>query len=141
MAADFPTDLKCYCRTFGIDLFDLSLRCIFCKCYLDIVELARFYRKCLCLVWRANTAYAGCTKCLCLSARYEAEKYFQCAAKVDHLPYLLTRPLSEICLRCYYCLALLDAQEKFDLLARGKLACLVRGYWRAPCRECIDRDI
>lgn len=140
MAADLPTDLRAYCQRFGIDFFGLGLRCIFCKCVLDIVELAKFYKKGLCLVWRCNTAYAGCSKCLCLSARFEAEKHFQCSAKVEGLPHLLNRPLAEICLRCYYCLGLLDLQEKCDLVARGKPACLVRGYWRAPCRECIDRD-
>lgn len=141
MAAVLPTDLKAYCRVFGLDFFELGLRCIFCNCIVGLVDLAKFYKKCLCLVWRNNVAYAGCTKCLCLSAKFEAEKHFQCSAKVESLPHLLNKPLAEICLRCYYCLGLLDLQEKFDLVARGKPACLVRGYWRGPCRECIDRDI
>lgn len=141
MAAEHPTDLKTYCRQFGLDLFDVSLRCIFCNCVLDLVELAKFHKKCLCLVWRHGVAYAGCSKCLCLSAKFEAEKHFQCSAKVDCLPYLLKTPLADICIRCYYCLGLLDLQEKCDLAAREKPACLIRGYWRGPCRLCIDRDI
>lgn len=141
MAEDLPTDLRSYCSTFGIEFFDVQLRCIFCKCFIDLVDLAKFYKKSLCLVWRDCVAYAGCSKCLCLSARHEAEKHFQCAAKVEDLHNLLNRPLCDICVRCYYCLGLLDLQEKCDLVARGKQACLIRGYWRAPCRNCIDRDI
>ena len=140
MENPFPTDLREYCKYFAISLFDLSLQCIFCKCYVDIVDLARFYKKQLHVVWKKNVGYVCCTKCLFTSAKYEAERHFQCAVKVADLPGLLNRPLQEIYMRCYYCLAALDLQEKFDLISRDRYACLIRGYWRGPCRDCINKD-
>lgn len=136
-----PTDLKSYCTIFGIDFFELHLQCIFCNCYLSLVDLADFYTKCLCLVWRIGKAHACCAKCLCLSAKCELERHVQCSAKVVNLHSLTNKPLCELKLRCCQCLALLDLQEKCDLVARGKDAYLVRGNWRAPCRKCIDREI
>ena len=140
MENPFPTDLREYCTYCGVCLFDLCLQCIFCKCHVDIVDLAKFYKKKLRVVWKKNVAYVCCTKCLFASAKYEAEQHFQCAVKVCDLHGLLDRPLQDIHMRCYYCLGTLDLQEKVDLISRGKSACLIRGYWRGPCRDCINRD-
>lgn len=140
-AAQFPTCLRTYCNLFNISLFDLKLRCIFCRCYLSLGDLASFYEKKLSLIWKNNICFACCLRCLCLSARYEADHYFQCVCKVQSLHALLNRPLNDIVMRCYYCYNLLDLASKYDLISRDKLACLVRGHWRAPCRDCLNREI
>lgn len=140
MENPFPTGLQEYCTYFKVDFFDLQLRCIFCKSFVDSIDLAKFHVKCLRLVWRNNTAHACCTKCLLHSAKYECERHFQCVVKVADLHALINRDLPNVYMRCLYCLKLLDLQEKCDLIARRKPACLIRGYWRAPCRECIDKD-
>ena len=136
----FPTGLQEYCSYFKIDFFELRLRCIFCKTYVDLIDLAKFHIKNLRLVYRDNVPHACCSKCLFHSARYEAEQHFQCCVRVADLHLLLNTDLPNVYMRCYYCLKLLDLQEKIDLIARLKKACLIRGYWRAPCRNCIDRD-
>lgn len=136
-----PTDLRTYCAIFGIDFFDLQLPCIFCKTLLTYSDLAKFYMKCLCLVWRHNAAFGCCTQCLLLSAKCENERHVQCVAKVVNLHNLSNKPLCEIKVRCCHCLALLDMQEKCDLVARCRDAYLIRGNWRAPCRKCINREI
>lgn len=141
MENPFPTCLRAYCQTFGISFFDLRLLCIFCKKYLTVVDLAQFYKKELCLVWRNHVAFGCCYKCICLSARYESDNHFVCAVKVQNLHDFLNCSLENIHIRCYYCLSVLTLSEKVDLITRGKSACLVRGYWRAPCSECINRDI
>ncbi|AEM24635.1 transforming protein [Human papillomavirus 141] len=140
-AAQFPTNLKTYCNVFNISFFDLKLRCIFCKYYLSLTDLALFHEKQLSLIWKNLVCYACCNRCLCLSARYEADHYFQCACKVQVLHALLDKPLSEITVRCYYCYYLLDLSAKYDLISRDKSACLVRGHWRAPCRQCLSKEL
>lgn len=141
MDNEFPTTLPAYCATFDISFFDLRLKCIFCKSYVTIVDLALFHEKCLQLLWKDKVCYCCCSRCLCLSAKYEVENFFQCSCKVDILHALLEKPLQDIVIRCYYCYQLLDLSSKFDLISRGKPACLVRGHWRAPCRNCLNREL
>lgn len=141
MDQQFPTSLDVYCETFGISFFCLKLKCIFCGKWVSLTELAEFFEKHLSLVWKNNVCHACCLKCLCLSARYETEHYFQCACEVENLSALLNKSLDEIIIRCYFCLALLDLPTKCDLIARKKPACLVRGHWRAPCRQCLNREL
>nr|AYA94047.1 MAG: E6 protein [Human papillomavirus] len=141
MAQQLPLDLESYCNTFGVSFFQLHLKCVFCKCHIDIVDLARFVKKKLCLVWRDYVGYACCNKCLYLSAKYESEKYFQCATDAKYLHVLIEKPLEDVLLRCMHCLACLDNQEKVDLVSRDRKVCLIRGYWRGACRECIEREI
>lgn len=137
----FPTSLPSYCSTFSISFFDLRLQCIFCKSYLSLVDLAEFHEKELSLIWKKNICHACCARCLGLSAKYEVENYFQCACEVEFLHALLNKPLQEIIIRCYYCYKLLDLSSKFDLISRGRQACLVRGHWRAPCRVCLAKEV
>ena len=137
----FPTKLNEYCSYFDISFFDLSLKCIFCKHYLNLVDLAYFYEKGLSLVWRNNICYACCDRCLKCSARYEANRHFQCTFNTATLHAVVEKPLEDIEIRCYYCLCILSLVEKCDLIARGRPTCLVRGYFRAPCKDCIRREI
>nr|AYA93910.1 MAG: E6 protein [Human papillomavirus] len=136
----FPTSLDAYCSNFAIPFFDLKLKCIFCKKYCSLKELASFFEKQLSLVWKGYICYACCESCLCLTAKYESENYFQCTCKVQDLHGLLEKPLGEILIRCFYCYDLLDLATKYDLIARDYVACLVRGHWRAPCRSCMKRQ-
>ena len=137
----FPTKLNDYCTYFEISFFDLSLKCIFCKHYLTLVDLAKFHEKNFCLVWRKNICYACCDKCVFCSARYEANKHFQCTFNTSTLHAVVQKPLQDIDIRCYYCLRVLSLVEKFDLIAQGKPTCLIRGYFRAPCTECLKKEL
>lgn len=136
-----PRKLDDYCRIFDISLFDLYLKCIFCKRYLTLKDLACFHMKDLSLLWRNNICFACCERCVIASARYEASRHFQCIFQTDHLHVITGVPLQNLDVRCYYCLSVLDTAEKFDLIARNRPTCLVRGYFRAPCRECLRREI
>lgn len=136
----FPTDLEVYCKTFDISFFTLKLQCIFCNNYATLTDLALFFEKKLSLIWKNKQCFTCCNRCLWLSAKYESERYFQCACKMQDLHDLLNKPLNEILVRCYYCYALLDLPSKHDLIARDKQACLVRGHWRAPCRSCLSKE-
>nr|AYA93851.1 MAG: E6 protein [Human papillomavirus] len=133
----FPTCLREYCDYFDINFFDLRLLCIFCKQLLDQVDLAKFHKKKLCLVWRGNRAFACCDKCLQLSARYESERHCVCVVKAENLHGLIGVPLQDVLLRCNLCLGVLTTSEKVDLIAGGKLVWLIRGYWRATCSSCM----
>lgn len=137
----FPTCLKDYCSYFNICFFDLTLHCIFCRQICKLVDLAHFFEKQLKIVWRHNVPYACCNCCLELCARYESERYSVCSVKAENLHALVGIPLQQICLRCNYCLGLLTPSEKVDLIARGRYAWLVRGYWRAICSRCSIREL
>lgn len=140
MAALFPVRLDEYCKTFNICFLDLRLRCVFCSHYIDIRELADFYQKQLSLIWRNFQCFACCEQCIFLSARYERDNYFQCTVKPEDLALLVEKPLSEVIIRCYICLDLLDAAEKQDHLARSKRFILIRGHWRGYCRRCMQKE-
>lgn len=140
MAALFPVRLDEYCKTFNIPFLDLRLCCIFCYHYIDIRELADFYQKKLSLIWRNFQCYACCERCIFLSARYERENFFQCTVKPEDLASLVEKPLTDVIIRCYICLDLLDAAEKQDHIARNKRFILVRGHWRGYCRRCMQKE-
>jgi hypothetical protein len=136
----FPKFLNDFCSHFQINFFDLCLPCIFCRCTLNPQELAGFYMKKLSLVWKEGRVFACCTKCLLLSAQYEKEHFFQCVASSGALEHLTKKTLSDICVRCIYCLTLLDLAEKVDIKNRELTYSLVRGHWRGVCRNCIFKE-
>nr|AYA93944.1 MAG: E6 protein [Human papillomavirus] len=137
----FPTCLKEYCEYFGICFFDLNLKCIFCRCTCELVDLALFFQKNLRLVWRTNVPFACCNRCLELCARYESERYSVCSVKAENLHALIHIPLQDVLLRCNYCLGLLTSSEKVDLTTRGRYCWLVRGHWRAICSKCSQKEL
>nr|AYA93733.1 MAG: E6 protein [Human papillomavirus] len=140
MANGRPRSLEEYCRRYDISFFHLSVPCIFCFHHINLQELAAFYLKQLSLVWRADQCFACCEACLKLSAKFERENYFQCAARTSVLEGLLKQDLKSIIIRCMYCCRLLDTIEKYDSLYRDDLLCLIRGKWRGTCRLCTIKQ-
>ena len=139
MAARFPVKLDDYCSYFDVNLFHLSLPCIFCGTYCNLQDLASFYLKDLNLVWRSYRAHACCIKCTLLSARHEYEKHCICVVHASSLELLAQRSLVDIPIRCTLCYKLLDVAEKVDCVAADVCFSLVRSSWRGPCRSCIHR--
>lgn len=128
--------LREYCQTYDISLFDCVLSCVFCKFKLTLTELAEFEEKTLFVTWRDGIPHACCRRCLRLSAKLERERYTTCNTRCNILESVIGKPLSSVHVRCLCCYRLLDIAEKFDLKTGNKEAYLVRGYWRALCREC-----
>nr|AYA93937.1 MAG: E6 protein [Human papillomavirus] len=137
----FPTGLREYCNYFEIEFFDLKLPCIFCRGICNLVDLAQFFEKRLCIVWRRNLAFACCEKCLLLCAKYESEHYCVCSIKAEHLHGLIRQPLQDVVLRCNYCFRLLTSSEKVDLVTADRYCWLVRGHWRAICSGCVTKEL
>lgn len=135
----FPTHLDDYCKHFNVSFFDLSLQCIFCGFILDAQQLANFYQKSLSLVWRDGICFACCRQCCRVSARHEFERYCRCSVSASIITDILHKPLSEIIIRCYGCLTLLDLVEKIDAIHRGDNFHLVRSAWKGLCRECSPK--
>ena len=140
MAELFPIRLDNYCRTFHISFFDLKLQCLFCKSYLSVLDLAGFYHKDLCLVWRQRICYACCCPCLRLLAKYERENYCICECSGTTLECLVNKSLQDIIIRCVYCLQKLDYAEKVFCDRNCIRFSLVRGHWRGYCRKCVKSD-
>lgn len=138
MEPQFPTDLDSYCTYFKINFFDLILNCIFCKFPLSIVDLASFHNKRLSVIWRNNSPFACCTKCLRLTALYEEQNFFVCTAKSYSLTSLVGKELSDIPVRCIHCYAFLDYTEKLRHLYNNVDFVLIRGGWRGVCRNCVQ---
>ncbi|ATQ38359.1 E6 [Gammapapillomavirus 12] len=136
MGTSLPLKLDDYCKHYGISFFNLRLRCIFCKHWIDTVQLAAFHVKRLTLLWRNDVCFACCTPCLTLSARYERERFYQCSVKSDFLEDILHKPLADIVIRCVDCLCMLDLIEKIEHLLLDRPFHLIRGYWRGTCRNC-----
>ena len=138
MEPHFPTDLDSYCHYFKISFFDLVLKCIFCKFPLSIIDLASFHNKKLSVIWRDNTPFACCSKCLRLTALYERQNYFVCTAKSYSLTSLTGKELCDIHIRCLHCYAFLDYVEKLRHLYNDVDFALIRGGWRGTCRNCVQ---
>lgn len=137
----FPSRVDEYCKYFNISFLDLRLRCIFCNHYLGVRELAEFYEKQLSLVWRKFECFACCEQCVCLSAKFERENFFQCAIKPDTIVDLAKQSLQDVTVRCIMCMTLLDVPEKFDHLCRNRSFMLVRSHFKGYCRRCMQRLI
>lgn len=136
MAAETPTRLDEYCKVFNKSFFELQLPCLFCKFYLTLQDLAGFFHKELCLVWRDEICYACCSPCLRLCAKYELENYSRCIVEGHCIENLLNVPLSNILVRCIFCLKKLDYAEKIDCCIKNLSFYLVRHHWRNCCRFC-----
>lgn len=136
MASQYPLRLREYCDYYGISFFDLTIRCIFCKCTLTVVDLAKFHAKVLSLAYRDDEPFAACTRCLRVTAYFERERYLLCTSKCSILDAVVGCSLDKLTVRCLVCLALLTEAEKAECAARDSEAHLIRGYWRTVCNNC-----
>nr|AEX31164.1 E6 protein [Human papillomavirus] len=134
-----PGQLDVYCQQYGISFFDLRIPCIFCRHLCSLMDLAAFYHKCLCLVWKNKVCYACCSACLTLSAKYELENFYQCSISSDCFEDIVRKPLKDVVIRCLKCLARLDFMEKLAHLRNCRPVHLIRGHWRADCRNCVEK--
>lgn len=133
-----PTRLDEFCKVHCIDFFNLRLPCIFCKFLCSLEDLAAFYQKNLSIVYRCGNPHACCTKCLKHTAKYERNRFFQCAVRFAFIDVVAGKPLDDLLVRCLYCFAVLDHAEKYDCLSRDEQVVLVRGHWRSCCRNCVS---
>lgn len=131
-----PRNIAEYCRENGISFFDLQLRCVFCNHWINSVQLAAFHAKELSLIWKHNVCFAACTMCLKLCAKHERDRYYQCNVRSTVISDLLHKPLTEIVIRCLYCLCKLDFIEKLEHCYNEEPFHLVRCHWRGKCRNC-----
>lgn len=136
MADDNPIRLDEYCKRLGVSFFDVTLPCLFCKFTLTVQDLASFYSKDLCLVWRGKNCFACCTPCLKLCAKYEQENYSRCIVSGYCIEGLLNISLCNLLVRCLYCFKKLDYAEKIDCCVGDLPFCLIRHHWRNCCRLC-----
>lgn len=140
MAETFPVKLDDFCSVFNISVFDLHLPCIFCGFATDLQDVAAFHLRRLCIIWRKKIPYICCRKCTIASAKYEYDHYCLCAVDAVNLEGLLQKPLKEIAIRCIKCYKLCDLAEKVDCIVRQAKFHLVRGSWRATCRDCVGAE-
>nr|AYA94734.1 MAG: E6 protein [Human papillomavirus] len=139
MDSSQPTSLDDYCRHFNCSFFDLRIRCIFCRHFLDLIQLADFHSKTLSLVWRGCECFACCTNCARLSAKFEFESYYRCSIPAVIIEDIVKQKLHQLIVRCYLCLRLLDTVEKYDSVCRGDSFHLVRQGWKGICRICASK--
>lgn len=141
MAAETPTTVDAYCKTFQIAFENLSFPCLFCKRILTAVQINDFVFKQLSLVWKEKNCFACCSYCLKVTARYELENYFCCYVTGFYIEDLLGTPLWLLVVRCLKCLAKLTYIEKLRCVFAKENFYLVRGHWRSYCRDCLkDND-
>lgn len=140
MAEKCPARLDDFCTKYSVSIFSVSLPCIFCRFICDLQDIAAFHIKKLSIVWRGGKPYICCRKCANLSAKFEYEQYCVCIVKAISIECLLQKSLYDITVRCLCCYKLLDTAEKVDCCASDEYFALVRGSWRAPCRDCIRKQ-
>lgn len=139
MEPQYPNNIEDYCTHFNISFFKLGLKCVFCRHWLNTVELASFHQKKLSLIWRDGDCYACCTGCLRLSANYETERYYRCSFNSKIIEDVFRAPLNEIIIRCMHCYNLLDYIEKFEHQMREEPFHLIRQHLRGSCRHCVRK--
>lgn len=134
-----PRRLDRYCKEFGISFFDVKLPCLFCKFFLELQELADFHQKTLSLIWKNGQCYAACKRCIRLSALHERENFCRCSVPPDSIESVTGLSLKDLVVRCYFCYRQLDYAEKIDCVASDTDFLLIRHYWRAVCRNCVQK--
>lgn len=134
----FPVCVEEYCNYFGVTFSELNFLCIFCRCPVPPLELLTFQYRQLSLVWREGTCYAACIACIERVAKYERDKFFQCAVNGMYIEFFTKTPLQDLIVRCMFCMRLLTSEEKIDIIGAGATFCLVRGHWKGYCRDCFQ---
>lgn len=134
----YPLSVDEYCNYFNIAKDSLTLPCIFCKAFIDAFQLSTFQDRQLSLVWRGNSCFAACLRCIRSVAKLERYKFFQCSVKGEYIEHFTQTPLQNLIVRCLHCMCLLSSEEKVEIIACGEQFYLVRGSWKGVCRKCSE---
>lgn len=133
-----PLCIDEYCNYYQISKETLTLPCIFCKNLVDAFQLSVFQQRQLSLIWRGNTCFAACVRCISSVATLERNKFCQCTVKGEYIEHFTRTPLQNLIVRCLYCMRLLSSEEKIEIIACGGQFMLVRGSWKGTCRQCLQ---
>nr|AYA94100.1 MAG: E6 protein [Human papillomavirus] len=128
----------CNFKNVSLDL--LYLPCLFCHTVLSFQDKCAFLIKNLRVVFRSDSAFGCCCRCLKVVAYHEYCKYYRCSADGCVLDVLTGKCLKDLVVRCLCCMKQLEYVEKLQHIDRGEPYHLIRNTWRATCRLCTSPE-
>ncbi|UXR08072.1 MAG: E6 protein [Varecia variegata papillomavirus 1] len=134
-----PRTIAELCGSLGVPRKDILLACIFCREFLQFGDLCAFDYKNLSLVWRGQTVFGACGRCIRLRAVCEIVQQSALCLEADGVEAITHKKLKDILVRCRVCFKLLDYPEKLQCAGRRIPFILVRRWWRAFCRCCLPK--
>lgn len=131
-----PESISALCSSLGVSYTNLLVPCNFCRTTLTSVECVLFdYAECK-LLWKNGIAYAICSYCLRLLAKFEFLVFHRHTTDAAKAEQMLNKPLTEFKLRCVTCLRRFQ-REEVQQLRDGNCTIFVLGYkLRAQCFMC-----
>ncbi|ASH99052.1 E6 [Ailuropoda melanoleuca papillomavirus 1] len=133
---DYPKSVSGLLLLLDLEVADLQLSCIFCKCSLTARDLSTFDRKELHLVWRKGYPFGACGPCLLGAAQVDIWRHFDCSVYGTSVQDICGIALNDLYVRCYGCYKPLTNSEKDLMVEEKKRLHCVRGYWRGLCLMC-----
>uniref|UniRef100_A0AAU6S4W0 Protein E6 n=1 Tax=Barbastella barbastellus papillomavirus 1 TaxID=3139985 RepID=A0AAU6S4W0_9PAPI len=119
-----------------VDLADLLITCFYCTRWLTYVDKVLFLHSGLGLHYRDDLPYAACQPCVKATARLDFLLNYQGFMSVDQICGIKNKDFSELDVRCWSCLRVLNRLEKLDVATtRGDVA-LIGDQVRARCLLC-----
>ncbi|ANZ90238.1 E6 protein [Bos taurus papillomavirus 17] len=135
----YPRSILEYASRIGIPLQDVVLPCKFCEKFLEFLDCVAFDCKGLNLIWRDDLVYGACMRCCTRLAVAEFKFYYEYSVNVSNLIEQENKCLSDILVRCAFCLQSLSLTEKI-ISGSCSLIHKVRGNWRSICMYCMPNN-
>nr|WJJ59266.1 MAG: E6 protein [Hydrurga leptonyx papillomavirus 3] len=135
-----PLTLTDLAASVGEPIERILIKCVFCSEPLTISDKVAFEVKVLSIVWCGDRYFGVCVTCSRARSYLDVLWNRGPCLEAEGLEALLNKPLSNIAVRCQYCLALLSFLEKLICAIQKKPFLLVRTVWRNTCSECAHYD-
>lgn len=120
----------------GVGIDAVVISCFYCGRYLTHGDRVLFAHAQLQLVCRDGFHQAACQLCIRTLARLDFVSHYEKFISTQEAAELAEKQFTEISVRCYACLRLLNTVEKCDVVSSGGDVAVIKGTFRALCTLC-----
>lgn len=124
------------CAALSISYSNLSICCNYCGITLSPIECVFFDHSECKLLWKDSIPRAVCHYCLKLLARFEFICFYKATHSAQYAAAHITKPFTEISIRCVVCLRRLQKEEVLQILKEDKKVFVIGNKLRTKCHLC-----
>ncbi|AUT11917.1 E6 [Leptonychotes weddellii papillomavirus 5] len=135
-----PQTLRALAASLGEPLQRILVQCVFCGAPMTWPDKVAFENKCLSVVWCRERFFGACVSCTNVRSYWDVLNNRGPTLEATGVESLFNKPLSDIPVRCMYCLAQLTVLEKIACAVNERPFVLVRKLFRNTCSECTQYD-
>ncbi|BAA90735.1 E6 [human papillomavirus 82] len=131
-----PRTLHELCEACNTSMHNIQVLCVYCKkelCRADVYNVAFTELR---IVYRDNTPYAACKKCLMFYSRIREYRRYSRSVYGATLEAITNKSLYELLIRCHRCQRPLGPEEKQKVVDDKKRFHEIAGRWTGQCANC-----